>query len=98
MLVVLVMGATVTTTGSAQGCGRDWPLCNGRLVPDFALAAAIEFSHRAVTAVEGVLILAFTPLGLLLYRRPPPAPFPAPPVPRSPPGPARMGRLAGKEP
>ena len=40
MLVVLVMGATVTTTGSAQGCGRDWPLCNGRLVPDFALAAA----------------------------------------------------------
>lgn len=69
MLVVLVMGATVTTTGSAQGCGRDWPLCNGRLVPEFALAAAIEFSHRAVTGFEGVLIVAFTALVLVLYRR-----------------------------
>ena len=26
MLLVLVMGAAVTNTGSAQGCGRDWPL------------------------------------------------------------------------
>ena len=73
MLVVLVMGATVTDTGSAQGCGRDWPLCNGRLVPDFALAAAIEFSHRAVTGVEGVLIVAFAAGVLALYRRQRPA-------------------------
>jgi heme a synthase len=70
---VLVMGATVTTTGSAQGCGRDWPLCNGRLVPEFALAAAIEFSHRAVTGVEGVLIVAFTVAVLVLFRRHRPA-------------------------
>lgn len=73
MLIVLVMGATVTTTGSAQGCGRDWPLCNGRLVPDFALAAAIEFSHRAVTGVEGVLIVALAVAVLVLFRRQRPA-------------------------
>src|SRR5262249_54174118 len=69
MFVVLVMGATVTTTGSAEGCGRDWPLCNGKFVPDFALAAAIEFSHRAVTGAEGVLIVALTAAVLLLYGR-----------------------------
>ena len=69
MFVVLVMGATVTTTGSAQGCGRDWPLCNGKFIPDFALAAAIEFSHRAVTGVEGVLIVALTVAALALYGR-----------------------------
>lgn len=69
MFVVLVMGATVTTTGSAQGCGRDWPLCNGKFIPDFALAAAIEFSHRAVTGVEGVLIVALTLAALALYGR-----------------------------
>src|ERR1700730_14087395 len=69
MLVVLVMGATVTTTGSAQGGGGDWPLCNGRFVPDFALSTAIEFSHRAVTGVEGVLIVAFTVAALALYGR-----------------------------
>jgi heme a synthase len=68
MLVVLVMGARVTTTGSAQGCGRDWPLCNGKLIPDLTFAAAIEFSHRAVTGVEGVLIVALTVAVLALYR------------------------------
>jgi heme a synthase len=78
MLVVLVMGATVTTTGSARGCGQDWPLCNGRFIPDFALAAAIEFSHRAVTGVEGVLVLAFTVLVLVLYRDQRPVLFLAP--------------------
>jgi cytochrome c oxidase assembly protein subunit 15 len=68
MLVVLVMGARVTSTGSAQGCGRDWPLCNGKLVPDLTFAAAIEFSHRAVTGIEGVLIVALTVAVLALYR------------------------------
>jgi cytochrome c oxidase assembly protein subunit 15 len=68
MFVVLVMGATVTTTGSAQGCGREWPLCQGRLVPDFALATAIEFSHRAVTGVEGILVVVLFVAVLALHR------------------------------
>jgi cytochrome c oxidase assembly protein subunit 15 len=67
MFLVLVMGATVTTTGSEQGCGRDWPLCNGRFVPDFALSTAIEFSHRAVTGIEGVLVVALTVAVLALH-------------------------------
>lgn len=58
MFVVLVMGATVTNTGSAEGCGRSWPLCNGRFVPEFTVSTAIEFSHRAVTGLESVLVLA----------------------------------------
>lgn len=72
MFVVLVMGATVTSTGSAQGCGRDWPLCRGRFIPDFAISTFIEFSHRAVTGVEGILILAVTALAVVLWwdRRP----------------------------
>lgn len=68
MFVVLVMGARVTDTGSAAGCGRDWPLCNGRFIPELAAATAIEFSHRLVTGVEGFLILALTVLALLLLR------------------------------
>src|SRR4030095_11163221 len=60
MLLVLVMGAAVTNTGSAQGCGRSWPLCNGQFVPEFTVEAAIEYSHRAVTGVEGVLIVALS--------------------------------------
>jgi cytochrome c oxidase assembly protein subunit 15 len=60
MFIVLVMGATVTNTGSAEGCGRSWPLCNGQFVPEFTVATAIEYSHRAVTGVEGLLVVALT--------------------------------------
>jgi cytochrome c oxidase assembly protein subunit 15 len=58
MFLVVVMGATVTNTGSAEGCGRSWPLCKGQLIPEFAVTTLIEFSHRAVTGVESILILA----------------------------------------
>jgi heme a synthase len=68
MFLVLVMGATVTTTGSAQGCGQSWPLCNGQLVPEFTVATAIEYSHRAVTGVEGALVVALS-IGVLLKAR-----------------------------
>lgn len=57
MMVVLLMGATVTKTGSSMGCGRTWPLCNGQFIPRYAFETAIEFSHRLVTSIEGVLLV-----------------------------------------
>ena len=68
MFLVLVMGATVTNTGSAQGCGQSWPLCNGQLVPEFTVATAIEYSHRAVTGIEGMLV-ALLSIAVLLRAR-----------------------------
>src|SRR3712207_8988616 len=68
MFLVLLMGATVTSTGSGEGCGRSWPLCNGEFIPEFAVATAIEYSHRAVTGVEGLLLLAAS-AGLWGYWR-----------------------------
>lgn len=69
MFVVLVMGATVTNTGSAEGCGRSWPLCNGQFIPELTVATAIEYSHRAVTGVEGVLVVALTVVMVGTWRR-----------------------------
>jgi cytochrome c oxidase assembly protein subunit 15 len=69
MFLVLVMGAAVTNTGSAEGCGRSWPLCNGQFVPEFTVSTAIEYSHRAVTGVEGLLVVALTAVMLRLWRR-----------------------------
>lgn len=69
MLVVVIMGATVTNTGSAEGCGRSWPLCHGQLIPAFAVATLIEFSHRAVTGVETALVLATAGGAWYSYRR-----------------------------
>ena len=63
------MGAAVTNTGSAEGCGRSWPLCNGQFVPEFTVATAIEYSHRAVTGIESLLVVAQTAAMLLLWRR-----------------------------
>jgi heme a synthase len=58
MLIVLLMGAMVTKTGSGMGCGRSWPLCNGVFIPEYAFETAVEYSHRLVTSIEGLLLLA----------------------------------------
>lgn len=67
MFLVLVMGTTVTNTGSADGCGRSWPLCHGRFVPHYAFTTMIEFSHRFVTGIEGFLLLGAS-IGALKIR------------------------------
>jgi cytochrome c oxidase assembly protein subunit 15 len=51
------MGTLVTKTGSGNGCGADWPLCNGKFIPDYTLSSVIEYSHRFVTGIEGFLVL-----------------------------------------
>lgn len=68
MFLVLVLGATVTNTGSSEGCGRSWPLCHGEFIPSYAFTTAIEFSHRVVTGIEGLLIAAVS-AGALIRRR-----------------------------
>jgi cytochrome c oxidase assembly protein subunit 15 len=68
MFLVLLMGATVTNTGSSEGCGDHWPLCHGKFIPSYTLSTAIEYSHRLITGIEGFLILG-TAIGALLLRR-----------------------------
>lgn len=56
MYLVLVSGALVTNTGSGQGCGNRWPLCD---TEHWDAAAIIEFfSHRGVTALATIAVLA----------------------------------------
>ena len=69
MFLVLAMGALVTNTASGKGCGSTWPLCNGRFIPEIALATVIEWSHRFVTGIESLFILALSAGALILYRR-----------------------------
>lgn len=69
MFLVVLMGATVTNTGSGRGCGNHWPLCNGKFVPSYTFHTAIEFSHRLITGAETVLILGTAFLALKLMRR-----------------------------
>lgn len=57
MGLILLMGALVTKTGSGDGCGTDWPLCNGKFVPAYTIESMIEYSHRFVTAVVSLFVL-----------------------------------------
>ena len=57
MFIVLLMGARVTATGSGEGCGNDWPLCHGEWLPADTYESLVEYSHRFVTGVEGIIVL-----------------------------------------
>lgn len=54
---VVLWGAYVRATGSGAGCGNHWPLCNGVVVPQApALTTVIEFTHRASSGIDVVLV------------------------------------------
>ncbi|HWI63177.1 MAG TPA: COX15/CtaA family protein [Symbiobacteriaceae bacterium] len=55
MFFVLLAGALVTNTGSADGCGASWPLCKGTFMPDWDYEAIIEASHRGISTLIGLL-------------------------------------------
>ena len=69
MFLVLLMGATVTNTGSSEGCGTSWPLCHGEFIPEYAFETMVEYSHRLVTGIEGLLILGLVITAFPLRRR-----------------------------
>jgi len=69
MFIVLLMGARVTATGSGDGCGNDWPLCHGSFLPADTFESLTEYSHRFVTGIEGIVVLATTILAWPLRAR-----------------------------
>src|SRR5579862_7021432 len=58
-LAVILWGALVRATGSGAGCGGHWPLCNGDVLPEIAQSAtAIEFTHRVMSGVALIAVVA----------------------------------------
>jgi heme A synthase len=56
--LLVVLGGIVRITGSGMGCGDDWPLCNGKLIPPMDLPTFIEYGHRLVAAGVSFLVVA----------------------------------------
>lgn len=55
--LLVIVGGIVRVTSSGMGCGPDWPLCNGQLVPLFTLETFIEFFHRVASAAGSLLVV-----------------------------------------
>jgi len=57
-VAVILDGALVRATGSGNGCGDHWPLCNGEIVQQHPkIATMIEYAHRATSGIAFLAVL-----------------------------------------
>ena len=69
-LAVVLWGAYVRAMGAGAGCGNHWPLCNGEVLPRApAVKTLIEFTHRAMSGLDGLLILLLMLWAFWAYPR-----------------------------
>ena len=68
----IALGGLVRVSGSGLGC-PDWPLCHGRPYPPANIHSIIEYSHRTVGSITGVLIIATVVLAWIVWREARPA-------------------------
>ena len=64
LFMLLVVGAYVTAAGYGGLCGlntpEDWPLCNGGLIPPPDIGSIVEYSHRILASLSGLLLVLTT--------------------------------------
>ncbi len=65
--VLIAWGGVVRATGSGDGC-PDWPKCFGHWVPPFEYHALIEYTHRSLALLSGVLLGVQALVVLLRFR------------------------------
>src|SRR5438034_184800 len=64
----IALGGVVRVTDSGLGC-PDWPLCHGRPYPAADIHSIIEYSHRTVGTITGVLLIVTVVMSWLVFRR-----------------------------
>jgi heme A synthase len=61
--VLIIVGGVVRVSDSGLGCGpagsgfHGWPFCNGDVVPGVDLNSIVEYTHRVLAIVVGLMIL-----------------------------------------
>lgn len=68
-LVVILWGAWVRISKSGDGCGNHWPLCQGEILPDGSSHKTwIEYTHRLMSGVFGLVIVCTYLLGRKVFK------------------------------
>lgn len=67
---VILWGAYVRVSYSGDGCGANWPFCNGKALPqNMTKPTIIEFTHRMMTSLDTVLMLGLVGLAFWLFPK-----------------------------
>jgi heme A synthase len=70
--LLVILGGIVRVSDSGLGCGpansgfHGWPFCNGDVVPGLDLNTIIEYSHRTLAGIVGLMMIA---LAVLAWRK-----------------------------
>jgi len=72
--LLILVGGVVRVSDSGLGCGpagsglNGWPFCNGDVVPGLDLNSIIEYSHRSLAGIVGILMICLAVLSFRRYR------------------------------
>ncbi len=67
-VLLISMGGILCVTQSIRNC-PDWPGCFGRIIPPWETGPLLEYTHRMLAAVSGLLILGSAGSGLAQMPR-----------------------------
>jgi heme A synthase len=72
--LLVIVGGIVRVSDSGLGCGpassgfHGWPFCNGAVIPGLDVNTIIEYSHRTVAGIVGLMMIALAVLAWRRYR------------------------------
>lgn len=72
--LLVIIGGIVRVSDSGLGCGpansgfHGWPFCNGAVIPGLDVNTIIEYSHRTVAGIVGLMMIALAVLAWRRYR------------------------------
>ncbi|MEH7012111.1 COX15/CtaA family protein [Neobacillus niacini] len=55
--ILIAFGGYVASSESGMGCGPEWPLCNGEVIPILENETLIEFAHRVIGLLLTILVV-----------------------------------------